>query len=488
MIPAIFRSTLVFLFAFLCIDLIAQTSCPGFPSMVQRKVPNLTIGTYIKGFLEYTPAGYNPGGTQRYPLIIYFHGVGEVGPGTNESLCSILGLQNGGTQNNPNDVPLPERIELGQLPAVTNGGTTYNYVVLSPQYNQYSYPGAYPSAADVEAMIDYAVAHYKVDVNRIYLTGMSSGSNMIMEYVGTSLARAQRVAAIAMASECSSVGNYPNGPSYIATANLAVWEVHCNLDDNPFCNDSISSNWITKINTHSPPPIPLAKKTTLPVSGWPCNTGFTHNTWNTLYNPSFTDGGTNVYQWLIQYARSFTLPVLMKNYSARLENSKVIVEWTTVNESKTDRFILERAGSNLDFQPITAIAAAGFSSTEKKYLLVDEQPNAGINFYRLSVLNVDGRKEYFDIKKLNNPTTWSGVVNIPNPVKGLLGIYLKLDRSERIRIQVLDLNGRLMKEVLNNFNSGVSENRIDVSSFAHGTYLVRITGESISINKKIIIN
>src|SRR4030095_3936830 len=43
----------------------AQTSCPGFPNMIQVKRPNLTIGTYIKGLLEYTPPGYNPLGTQR---------------------------------------------------------------------------------------------------------------------------------------------------------------------------------------------------------------------------------------------------------------------------------------------------------------------------------------------------------------------------------------------------------------------------------------
>ena len=136
-----------------------------------------------------------------------------------------------------------------------------------------------------------------------------------MEYVGSSLARAQRVAAIALASECSGIGNSPNGPGYIAAADLAVWEVHCSTDDNGFCQDSISTNWINAINSQSPPPTPLAKKTTLPVAGWPCNTGFTHNTWNTLYNPAFTDNGLNFYNWLIQFSNNSSLPATIKNYS-----------------------------------------------------------------------------------------------------------------------------------------------------------------------------
>jgi hypothetical protein len=272
----------------------------------QKKVPNLTIGTYIKGLLEYTPPGYNPVGTTRYPVIIYFHGVGEVGPGSNSSLCNILTLCCGGSDNNIFDIPLPERVERGQVPAVINGGTTYNYIILSPQYSEYTYPTAYPSAPDVEAMIDYAVSHYRIDVNRIYLTGMSSGANMILEYAGSSLARAQRVAAIAMASECSTVGNYPAGPGFVSTANLAVWELHCISDGT--CPDSIPTNWINAINAQNPPPIPLAKNNSS-CYRLALQRRFYPQYLEHILDPAFTVNGLNVYNWLIQNSRSFTLPV-----------------------------------------------------------------------------------------------------------------------------------------------------------------------------------
>ena len=466
----------------------SQTSCPGFPNMKEKKVPNTNIGSFFKGYLEYTPPGYDPGGTQMYPLILYFHGIGEAGPGTSSSLCSILTLLNPPTDNNAADIPLPERIERGELPTVSSGGNSYSYIVLSPQYDHYSYPNDYPSAGAVEDMIDYAVTHYKVDPNRIYLTGISAGSNMVMEYVGSSAARANRVAAIAMASECSSVGNYPNGPGYVAMANLPVWEVHCINDDNGFCQDSISSNWINAINAHVPPPNPLAKKTTLPITGWPCNMGFTHNTWNTLYNPAFTDGGPNFYNWLIQFSNGTSLPANMKDYSARLDKSKVIVEWTTTNESNTDRFVLERAGPDQHFRMLTEVAAAGYSAADKKYSLVDDQPLPGTSYYRLSLINKDQRQEYFTIKKVNNPTSWAGKVNIPNPARGNLFIYLNLDKQENIQVQLFDLNGRLLREVKKVAYAGASSQSLDVSAFSHGTYMVRISSETIAINRTIIVN
>src|SRR5215216_5875292 len=65
--------------------------CTGIANLRQVKRPNITIPgtTYFNGLLEYTPASYSSN-TNLYPLIIYFHGAGEVGPGTNESLCDLL--------------------------------------------------------------------------------------------------------------------------------------------------------------------------------------------------------------------------------------------------------------------------------------------------------------------------------------------------------------------------------------------------------------
>jgi len=57
-----------------------------------------------------------------------------------------------------------------------------------------------------------------------------------------------------------------------------------------------------------------------------------------------------------------------------------------------------------------------------------------------------------------------------------------------VNIQLFDLNGRLLKEIKKDFYPGVTENKIDVSALSHGTYLLRVTGETSTVNKKIMIN
>jgi hypothetical protein len=480
-----------------CPDPSQPKCCPGFPTMVQTKRPNLTIsGTpYFVGLLEYLPPTYDPGTAQKHPLIIYFHGLGETGSGNNVDLCRVLNLQSGYTQNNQFDIPLPERIELGQVPAVTYNGTTYEYIVLSPQYNQYIYPSAYPSAADVSALIDWVLINYpKVDPTRIYLTGMSSGANLAMEYAAASQTNADRIAGIALASLCSTVGNWPNGPANIGNADLATWAVHCITDDFPInppgygCPDTLVNNWINRINSFNP--TPLALKTTLGPGGpRDCNTGFTHNTWNTLYDPTFTVNGRNIYNWFIQYTNvaGGPLPANMKNYNAVLRGSKVYVEWVTTSESNTDRFVLERATANGQYQEITSVTAAGASNADKKYVLIDEQPARGLNLYRLVLVNRDGQRDYFDIKRITLPNG-GGYVNIPSPVRGTLNVYVNVDRSQNVSVTVHDLNGRTLHRINKSFAPGLSENRVAITTLAAGTYFVKVEGETFSETRKVLVN
>jgi len=452
--------------------LIGQTGCPNFPSMVQTK-HTVDIGTFIKGYLEYRPSDYST--TDGHPLIIYFHGVGEVGDGSSSSLCNLL------TPLNEFDITLPERIERGTFtPNVTFNGSNYSYIIVSPQYNSYNYPSSYPNGNDVAAAITYFVNLYgnKINRSRIYLSGMSGGANMIVDYAASSLARARTVAAVHTVALC--IQDAPYGTSNIANANLAWWGVHCQNDPSG-CPNSIPQGWVNAINANTPPPNPLAQLTSVPG----CNA---HNVWNDAYSPTYAPSGISLYNWLIQFQATTALPAKLSSYNARLDRGKAIIEWTTSNESNTSSFILERAGADQQFETIGQTPAAGISSAEKKYTLVDEQPNPGANFYRLVLLNADGNKEYFEIKKLNLPINWSGKINIPNPARGTLDVYVNLEKKERIHIQLFDLNGRLLKELRKEIQPGVSENKIDVSSLSHGTYLVRVTGESVSMNKKIVIN
>jgi hypothetical protein len=127
---------------------------------VAKTIPNAVSPDGHIGFLEFRPSDY---GTQKHPLIIFLHGIGERGNGTTQI--------NSVTSN-----AIPKFCANGATMRFTAGGVTSSFVVLSPQLSvQYGYwPPFY-----VREMIKYAKANLQVDTNRIYLTGLSLGGGGI---------------------------------------------------------------------------------------------------------------------------------------------------------------------------------------------------------------------------------------------------------------------------------------------------------------------
>jgi hypothetical protein len=271
-----------------------QVQTPHFNTSV---VPN------SGGFYDYLPVNYNaPGNTQKYPLICFSQGLGELGNGSEGELPKILW------------VGLPALINNGAFPATfTVNGETFSFIVISPQFRQA------PSVADWQAYINYAVQNYRVDVNRIYMTGLSNGGGMSWEYPSSSPSYANRLAAIVPI--CGSTWPSPARARIIADANLAVWATHCDLD--PIWSVQSTIGWIDQINT-VPLPNPLAKKTIFLNSP-------THDAWTPTYTPGFKEDGKNIYEWMLQYKRNFVgtnqVPYAIAggNYNLGLPNNSALM-------------------------------------------------------------------------------------------------------------------------------------------------------------------
>ncbi|HTL07049.1 MAG TPA: T9SS type A sorting domain-containing protein [Chitinophagaceae bacterium] len=118
----------------------------------------------IIGFLEFKPSDY---GTQKHPLIIFLHGIGERGNGTTQ----INTVANNG---------IPYYCANGATMRFTVAGQTSSFVVLSPQLST-TY-GYWPTFYAKE-MIKYAKANLQIDTNRIYVTGLSLGGGGIWRLI-----------------------------------------------------------------------------------------------------------------------------------------------------------------------------------------------------------------------------------------------------------------------------------------------------------------
>ncbi len=73
----------------------------------------------------------------------------------------------------------------------------------------------------------------------------------------------------------------------------------------------------------------------------------------------------------------------------------------------------------------------------------------------------------------------------PNPSNGNLFINFKLEQAQNVTVQITDLNGRMVKELMNgNSVSGKQNLNADLSDLSNGMYLARITTSSKASNIK----
>ncbi|HWI90938.1 MAG TPA: hypothetical protein VNT20_06650, partial [Flavisolibacter sp.] len=127
-----------------------------------------TVNGNCGGYYEYLPQGYSSNTWQSYPLIVAVHGIGELGNGTSD-LPNLLNCW----------TSIPRLIANGGFPSSFNvSGQNFSFIVICPQFK------SWPSGADVNAVVDYAVQNYRVDQSRIYVTGLSMGGGSVWDFAG----------------------------------------------------------------------------------------------------------------------------------------------------------------------------------------------------------------------------------------------------------------------------------------------------------------
>ncbi|WP_153796263.1 PKD domain-containing protein [Foetidibacter luteolus] len=250
--------------------------CAMLNSKGQTHTPvTAKISSHIKGYWEYLPADYNSS-KKNYPVLIFFHGIGEMGSGSTKDLQKVL-------KNGP-----PALINKGKFPkSFKVNGKTSSFIVISPQFTNST-----RSVPEIDKLIKYIQAKYRTDNNRIYLTGLSQGGGTSWFYCSQTPKSGKKLAAMVVVC-----GNLPAGDNYVANvakSNLPVWITH-NKGDNKVNINTTSIPWNKKLNAYKPS---LSVKSTLTIFD-----KYGHDAWTQTYNPEWRPNGLNVYEWLLQYSR-----------------------------------------------------------------------------------------------------------------------------------------------------------------------------------------
>jgi predicted peptidase len=232
-----------------------------------QKAISEPVNNNIGGYLETLPARYDST-TKRYPLLIFMHGLGELGNGTTD----LPKAARNGTTALIRNQKFP--------PSFTVDNKSYSFIVIAPQFKQWPYP------VDVNDMINYAISHYRIDTTRLYVSGLSMGGGITWEYAAVNSRRIAAIVPICGASAPTDIKAQD-----MAHAGLPVWAFH-NKNDS-VVTYTFSTGYVSKINSFHPNP--PARLTVWETGG--------HNAWSKATDPSYKEEGKNMYEWMLQYVR-----------------------------------------------------------------------------------------------------------------------------------------------------------------------------------------
>ncbi len=221
------------------------------------------------GYLEYLPGDYSHS-NEKYPVIIYLHGRGEQGNGKSQ----LSKVKKWG--------PL-HKIDQGSDMCFTVNGKKNCFIVIGPQTSRTWNVGT------VDKLIDYVTRTYRVDPDRVYLTGLSLGGIGTWNYSYSDANGNNKLAAIAPVAGAGD----PKSACAIAKNKIAVWAFHGKKDH--VISYKKSKEIVDALKGCNPNPSPgLTLYNTMSHNG---------KMWERAYDDKHTYQSPNLYEWFLKQKR-----------------------------------------------------------------------------------------------------------------------------------------------------------------------------------------
>ena len=176
------------------------------------------------------------------------------------------------------------------------------------------------------------------------------------------------------------------------------------------------------------------------------------------------------------------LPVTIIDFTAQKNTVSVLLKWYATFETNFKLFEIERSVNGTDFYKtgeVTGRNLAIYSFTDNNL------PNENIIYYKLKMIDIDGRYTYSKTVLVHNNNNFSNALVYPNPTKGNLTIKLQKGLSQSSRLQIDDIAGRVVWQ--QTLAKGQNNIDLDVYKLPAGRYLIKIVNNNELINQSFVI-
>ena len=168
---------------------------------------------------------------------------------------------------------------------------------------------------------------------------------------------------------------------------------------------------------------------------------------------------------------NFPFSILAVNFesaNATAQNNKTVsISWSVSEQKNNKGYYVEQSVDGSSWNELGFVASKAFEGNVE-YQFTDNNPQSGINYYRIHAVDLDGAGSYSEIKTASIQNTSNNAIRLwPNPARDAIKIVINNDNSIA---RIYNQSGSIVSET--RLKPGT--NTINVSSLSFGAYIVNI--------------
>ena len=345
---------------------------------------------------------------------------------------------------------------------------------------------------------------YNIDTNKIFVWGSSAGAFMALglAYVDDNERPASTLSSPNLGCKDCSGNNYPFSSKVMgiiscwgATKDSSWIQNNNNIPVQLFHGTSDGTVPFTEGYPFGLPTITYVRgsqqlneqlnRTSVYHEFYPA-AGQDHEYWGTSNGTFIPTGPTAYWAAIINKAKTFMtgrmgavpvcgpLPVTLLSFTGKAGNDKVTLYWNTAAEYNVKNIIIERSNDGVMYSRLSEVTPKGSSSFGAAYAAIDPYPFSGISFYRLKIIDTDGRFEYSKIVRIQMLKKEISITQLyPNPVTDLLHVQIQSDKLQSVQLFVFDITGKQLLAKTINLKDGMNETNIPFVHRGSGMYFIK---------------
>ncbi len=208
-------------------------------------------------------------------------------------------------------------------------------------------------------------------------------------------------------------------------------------------------------------------------------------TYNMVYE-YYDDGGAD----RVSFAQAYsTLPVTLTSWTvSALDNSEAKLKWTTTDAVNFDHFVVQRSTNGSVFEDVATVAGNTEDSTAtQSYTYTDQDDYEGTLYYRLMMVDRDGKSSYSNIVSISLQAAKSIRIYPTVVESGTLFVETSAAVSQA-KLELFDMNGHRLQE--NEWSSLEGRQQVTVGNggkLPAGAYIARLSNSQTTLAKQIIV-